>query len=1223
MNNKFMKTLCMILLLTLNVNLSFAQDVPVKDEIKPIQVDMVDQNNADELREFNEEASKIQKENTAMPPKKDEKVDSGNSKSSEASELTREELNKKLKLDRRADVIYEGRVKFKNGSALWAVEDPGQDTPKLEIQAPEQLDIKTETIRFRVFTNYFPFINNWELRIYKRDRAGIEKEVTTLKGERKDLYNIEYPIKPGDYEIGDALYYKLRVFQSENVFDVVQEKRIEFIRQLENQNLNERDDTVRADSLEAIWGQNSLEKQNIPIRGSRVRIVGKNFPETQTIEYRGQNLQIDQSGNFIVEEHFPIGKHKIQLTVNDREAKDNFIVPFDIEVSGNYFFAVAIADFRVGQNRLSEKVTGIGNEDNYEGKMFTDGRVAFYLKGKVKGKYLVTAQMDTTEGPIENMFDSVFRKDSEALFRRLDPDRYYPVYGDNSTTTETAPSQGQLYVKIEMDDSYILWGNDNLGTTRTLLSQYNRSLYGAHGKYKSRIQTKYGDNKTSVNVFGANPETLLGHNEFEANGGRVYRLRHNDIVQGSEKVVLELRDPDTGLLISTSSQKVLEPFKDYEFDSLSGRVTLTREVTTYDLEADSSTTVGGSNNSGRPIHFLVVDYEYNPSGSNLDDTSFGGTAEQWFGDHVAVGGTYVQEKRSASEYEMLGVDATLRLGQQSFVKVERSETESVQSLANFISFDGGLSFIQKDLDATSTPEDQSGEAWAVESQFYLNDFYKSEEMDGVLTTWYRDFGAGFSTARRQSATNLVEYGFDYEMNLDKTNTIKSKLAISKEEAGREERIAVLSYGKDFGNGTTVSAEYRNEEIDNTASGQVDSGQVLGVQVNQRLNKRISVYGRAQDSVKEDGNYQDNARYTIGTKFRISRKFEGTAEYSDGDRGENHLVGIGYNIDESYRVYTNFDRSADRSTGELADGITLGQRKRFKNGVSLTQENQFTSTAQGDGLGQLYGLDYNLSRRLSLRTSYSNISLQREVAGDTTVRENIGLGLTYTINPDLTASSQFSYVEDEGVTNVKQFLITNSLKWRLTPSHTFLIEGDYSNSDNPDTDERLARYVEGNVGYAYRPVLNDRFNFFFRYTYLYDLDSQAQANARNDQRINIVSLEGTYDLTRRWEIGSRVAQKIGSERLIRGEGPWLDSTLTFAQIRARYHLISKWDGLFELRGLQTKESQELQTGFLVGLDYHIGGNLRLGVGYNFTRFNDDLVNFNFDSQGWFINLVGKL
>jgi len=42
------------------------------------------------------------------------------------------------------------------------------------------------------------------------------------------------------------------------------------------------------------------------------------------------------------------------------------------------------------------------------------------------------------------------------------------------------------------------------------------------------------------------------------------------------------------------------------------------------------------------------------------------------------------------------------------------------------------------------------------------------------------------------------------------------------------------------------------------------------------------------------------------------------------------------------------------------------------------------------------------------------------------------------------------------------------------------------------------------------------------------------------------------------------------------------------------------------------------GALVGLDRDIGRNFRLGIGYNFTQFSDDLTNFDYDHRGWFIN-----
>ena len=38
-----------------------------------------------------------------------------------------------------------------------------------------------------------------------------------------------------------------------------------------------------------------------------------------------------------------------------------------------------------------------------------------------------------------------------------------------------------------------------------------------------------------------------------------------------------------------------------------------------------------------------------------------------------------------------------------------------------------------------------------------------------------------------------------------------------------------------------------------------------------------------------------------------------------------------------------------------------------------------------------------------------------------------------------------------------------------------------------------------------------------------------------------------------------------------------------------------------------------------------GNLvgtRTGAGYNFTEFSDDLTDFDYDHEGWFLNVVGR-
>jgi hypothetical protein len=44
--------------------------------------------------------------------------------------------------------------------------------------------------------------------------------------------------------------------------------------------------------------------------------------------------------------------------------------------------------------------------------------------------------------------------------------------------------------------------------------------------------------------------------------------------------------------------------------------------------------------------------------------------------------------------------------------------------------------------------------------------------------------------------------------------------------------------------------------------------------------------------------------------------------------------------------------------------------------------------------------------------------------------------------------------------------------------------------------------------------------------------------------------------------------------------------------------------------------------LLGLDRHINDHMKIGIGYNFTDFSDDLGDLDYDKRGWFLNVVGK-
>jgi hypothetical protein len=87
------------------------------------------------------------------------------------------------------------------------------------------------------------------------------------------------------------------------------------------------------------------------------------------------------------------------------------------------------------------------------------------------------------------------------------------------------------------------------------------------------------------------------------------------------------------------------------------------------------------------------------------------------------------------------------------------------------------------------------------------------------------------------------------------------------------------------------------------------------------------------------------------------------------------------------------------------------------------------------------------------------------------------------------------------------------------------------------------------------------------------------------------------------------------------GSWVDSAATFAAGQVRYDIGARWHALAEYRWLGVNDGGDRQ-GFLVGVDRDIGKHFRVGVGWNFTDFSDDLTNFDYDHRGFFMNFVGS-
>jgi len=140
--------------------------------------------------------------------------------------------------------------------------------------------------------------------------------------------------------------------------------------------------------------------------------------------------------------------------------------------------------------------------------------------------------------------------------------------------------------------------------------------------------------------------------------------------------------------------------------------------------------------------------------------------------------------------------------------------------------------------------------------------------------------------------------------------------------------------------------------------------------------------------------------------------------------------------------------------------------------------------------------------------------------------------------------------------------------------------------------------------------------------LYDLSplDQTDSYSQYDQRSQVLSWEAIYRFNQRVEMAAKLASRFGEARVNRDAGDWYDSRANLEAIQGRYKLYEEWSALAEYRVLDVQHDG-MRQGWLVGVDRDIGPNFRLGAGYNFTDFNDDLTHQGYTYEGWFLNMVG--
>jgi len=1094
--------------------------------------------------------------------------------------------------------------------------------PLMNAWATPSTAVKGEAVEFRAWSNYIPWIKKAELRLFRPGQKTQEQPFEILPVNWSGASRWTVPANTA----GDQVFYLLRVYDAQGRFDETSLKSLNLLARA--MPANEDQDKLERERLTG-YGENSLALRNIPVTGGTITVNGSNLKPGQRIEALGLELPIDAQGKFAMKQIMPAGPQSVDVTLKESDGRATTFRR-NLNIAADDWFYLALGDLTVGKNNVSGPAKLVtGDLSHYEDKVYVDGRAAFYLKGKIKGEWLLTASADTREGPIEDLFSNFSSKDPKYLLRSIDPNLYYPVYGDDSTTVDDAPTQGKFFVKLQKGDSHVMWGNFQTSWSGTELMQYSRGLYGAQLRYRSEDATTYGEKQTQIDAFAADPGTLASREEFRGTGGSIYYLRHLDITQGSERVWIEVRDKDSGMVIE---RRELAPTQDYDINYLQGRIL---------LQSPLSATGGGaglimtSAVGGQPV-YLVTTYEFAPGVTAINNLSTGLRASQWINDHFQLGASTYHQGETGSSQTLKGVDGTLRYKPGTWLKFEAARSKGPGNGAQ-TSIDGGFGF-----NTLSSGAIQSAGAQRLEASVDLAEV--TDSMKGKVTAYAQNRDRGYSAPGQIGIGGeaVRQAGVSADVQVAEGTRVLVK-ADRREGDLQDSQNAELAVRQTLNSEWEVSAGVRADDrskVTPNASGllsQTGSRTDAQLRADYRPDREggkpgekenWEAYGYVQGTLERDDTRDPNNRVGLGGAWQLSERVKLSGEASNGSMGVGGKIGADYRISDrsnAYLAYTVETETPDVAWRGRQGTLVSGASTRVSDQLRVFGEGRSVNGAGPQSLTQAFGTDWSPNDRWNFGTKLEFGTVSDPLAGDLK-RRAIGGSVGYK-KDNLKYGGSLEWRNDKGNISGERttWLMRNTVGLQVDPAWRLLGKLNVSRSSNSQGAFVDGNYHEVVVGSAYRPVDNDRWNTLFKYTNLSNVPTNGQLTpsglaADYAQRSQVFSVDTIYDVKPWLSVGAKYAFRIGELKTPVATGEWFSSRADLLILRADLHLVKEWDALVELRNLRATEAQDAKAGVLLGVYRHLGKGVKVGVGYNFTKYSDDLTDLSYRSRGWFLNVL---
>jgi large repetitive protein len=549
-----------------------------------------------------------------------------------------------------------------------------------------------------------------------------------------------------------------------------------------------------------------------------------------------------------------------------------------------------------------------GNDERRVG-----GHAAFFLKGKVRGEYLLTLAYDSDKGG------------KDPLFRDIRPEEFYPVYGDSSIKGFDAQSTRRLYLRVDKEKSYLLWGDFNTASTNPAqqLSQYQRTLSGLRHHYESDWLT--------VDSFASKDSLRQVVKELPANGtSGPFDIGLTQALPNSEKIEVLVRDRfQPAQIVKT---QLLVRFIDYTFEPLTGRILLRGPQASVDALLN-------------PIS-LRITVEVDQGGDRF--WVYGANVRARITEKISLGAGMVVNKNPVPENfeRMVNVNATVQLADRTAIHAEVAQTQKVSG--------------------------ENGNAARLE----FNHETEQLAVRAIVAKTTADFDNPSSVTR----PGVIDSAIKLAYKLTPQVLLQAEGLISREAASQTQRTGVLAqiqYSMTDQTKFEVGARHRTEETP-TQDVSVTS---LRIKATTAIPGTVngSVYGELEQDVKD----KDKRLVAIGADYQITQRakmyarhefvstLSGGFSLSAPIKSNQTVLGISgdYMNDGSlFAEYRGRDSFGSRTT-EAAVGLrnlfTIAPGWRLN--TNLERVKTLSGSADQESKALALGLDYTGSERLKAST----------------------------------------------------------------------------------------------------------------------------------------------------------------------------------------------------------------------------------------------------------------